>query len=114
MNILALDTDEKGNLWIGGIQNNNGREALSEYNGAGLFKYNISTNHVQELLYDPKDDKSLSSNLVLSLLVDKTGVLWVGTAISGVNIYDKSVIKFSLLKTGPEEFNEIKNPIRDF
>ena len=25
MNILALDTDEKGNLWIGGIQHNNGR-----------------------------------------------------------------------------------------
>ncbi len=111
--IIDMDTDEKGNLWIGGVQNNNGR-ALNESNGAGLFKFNISTNHVQELLYDPKDDKSLSSNLVLSLLVDKTGVLWVGSALSGVNIYDKSVIKFSLLKTGAEEFNKIKNPIRDF
>ncbi|MCW8849076.1 MAG: hypothetical protein OQJ81_03780, partial [Melioribacteraceae bacterium] len=113
MNILALDTDDKGNLWIGGIPGNN-RFSLNENIGGGLFKLNINSNHVQELFYDPKDNNSLSSNIVLSLLVDKTGVLWVGTALSGLNIYDKSVIKFSLLKTGTEEFNAIKNPIRGF
>jgi len=111
--IQALDTDEIGNLWIGGARINP-RFTLNEENGAGLLRLNIKTNEVQEFLHDSKDEKSVSSNLILSLLVDKTGVLWVGTFLSGLNVYDKSVIKFSLLYTGPEEFNVIKNPIRGF
>ena len=113
LNILALDTDDSGNLWIGGASANS-NFSLNETNGAGLFKLNIKTNVIQAFLSDPKDEKSLSSNLILSLLVDKTGVLWVGTVLSGINVYDKSVIKFSLLNTGAEEFNVIKNPIRGF
>jgi hypothetical protein len=34
--------------------------------------------------------------------------------ISGLNVYDKSVTKFSLVTTGPEEYNKIKGPIRGF
>ena len=111
--ILALDTDDIGNLWIGGTSIG----AISNLNSnaeAGLLKLNIKTNELQKFLYDPKDEKSISSNLILSLLVDRTGVLWVGTALSGLSVYDKSVIKFSLLNTGPEEFNIVKNPIRGF
>jgi hypothetical protein len=40
--------------------------------------------------------------------------LWVGADISGLNVYDKSVIKFSLVTTGPEGSDKIKGPIRGF
>jgi serine phosphatase RsbU (regulator of sigma subunit)/ligand-binding sensor domain-containing protein len=113
LTILAIEYDDKGNLWIGGIPGNN-RFTSTEDSSPGLFRFNIESNQIQEILDDPKDEKSLSSNLILSLLVDQTGVLWVGTALSGINVYDDSVIKFSLMKTGPEDSNAIKNPIRGF
>ncbi len=111
--VTSIVPDDSGNLWIGGTRIKNNIR-FAEENGAGLFKLKIKSNQVWELSNDPKDEKSLSSNLILSLLVDKTGVLWVGTMIAGLNVYDKSVIKFSLLNTGTEESNVIKNPIRGF
>ncbi|MBK7631163.1 MAG: SpoIIE family protein phosphatase [Ignavibacteriales bacterium] len=111
--ILALETDDNGNIWIGGVPNRIAG-SLTDRTFSGLLKLNIKTRELQKFQYDPKDEKSLSGNRVLSLLIDKTGVLWVGTNLSGVNVYDKSVIKFSLVNTGPDEFNIIKNPIRGF
>jgi serine phosphatase RsbU (regulator of sigma subunit)/streptogramin lyase len=69
---------------------------------------------LQAFLSDPRDENSISSNGIISLLIDKTGVLWVGTFLSGLNVYDKSVIKFSFVSAGPEEYNKIKGPIRGF
>ncbi len=119
--IIAMETDETGNLWIGGIpieKNPNSRNddtANPTINTVpGLLKLNIQSRELQGFLSDPKDEKSISSNGILSLLVDKTGVLWVGTFLSGLNVYDKSVIKFSLVTTGPEEYNKITGPIRGF
>ena len=118
--IIALEEDETGNLWIGGIpiekKPDPRNETADPTNGTmpGLFKLNIQSKEIEKFIADPKDDKSLSSNLILSLLVDKTGVLWVGTFLSGLNVYDKSVIKFSLITTGQEESNQIKGPIRGF
>ncbi|MDP2304134.1 MAG: two-component regulator propeller domain-containing protein [Ignavibacteria bacterium] len=111
--IIAIENDETGNLWIGGfsIEDNPGSEKGTS---PGLLRLNIQSREVEKFLADPKDEKSLSSNRILSLLVDKTGVLWVGTFLSGLNVYDKSVIKFSLVSTGQEESNKIKGPVRGF
>lgn len=117
--ILAMQTDEAGNLWIGGIpieeksrpRKNETANPTSE-TLPGLLKLNIQSKKLQSFLSDPKDEKSLSSNRILSLFIDKTGVLWVGTFLSGLNVYDKSVIKFSLVTTGQEESNKISGPIR--
>lgn len=111
--ISALEADEIGNLWIGGfpIENNPDSERGT---ASGLLRLNIQSKRVEFFFPDPKDEKSISSNRILSLLVDKTGVLWVGTFLSGLNVYDKSVIKFPLVTTGPEEYNKITGPIRGF
>ena len=119
--IIAMETDETGNLWIGGIpieENPNPRNDETANptieTVPGLLKLNIQSRKLQGFLSDPKDGNSVSSNGIISLLVDKTGVLWVGTFLSGLNVYDKSVIKFSLVNTGQEDFNAIRGPIRGF
>lgn len=111
--ILSVEADETGNLWIGGIpiEDNSDSETGTS---PGLLRLNIQSREVEKFLAVPRDEKSLSSNQILSLFIDKTGVLWVGTFLSGLNVYDKSVIKFSLVTTGQEEFNKIKGPIRGF
>jgi serine phosphatase RsbU (regulator of sigma subunit)/ligand-binding sensor domain-containing protein len=118
--IIAMEADEYGNLWIGGIPIEENPDPINESANPtnetvpGLLKLNIQSRELQGFLADPKDGNSLSSNGIISLLVDKTGVLWVGTFLSGLNVYDKSVIKFSLVNTGQEESNAIKGPIRGF
>ncbi len=111
--ILSLKADEIGNLWVGGFPREDNPD--SEIGTSpGLLRLNIQSKEIEKFLADPKDEKSLSSNRILSLFIDKTGVLWVGTFLSGINVYDKSVIKFSLVTTGQEESNKIKGPIRGF
>jgi len=118
--IFALEADETGNLWIGGIpieQNPDPRNETADPTNEttpGLLKLDLQLRELQSFLADPKDKNSLSSNGIISLLVDKTGVLWVGTFLSGLNVYDKSVIKFSLVTTGQEGSNNINGPIRGF
>lgn len=111
--ILALESDENDDLWIGGVPVRDFIGSERE-NISGLLKLNYKSKEIRAFLADPKDPQSLSSNRILSLLVDKTGVLWVGADISGLNVYDKSVTKFSLVTTGPEEYNKVKGPIRGF
>lgn len=119
--IIAMETDDTGNLWIGGIPIETNQNQRNEQTAdptietlPGLLKLDIQSKKLQAFLSDPKDENSISSNGILSLLVDKTGVLWVGTFLSGLNVYDKSVIKFSFVSTGPEDYNKIKGPIRGF
>jgi serine phosphatase RsbU (regulator of sigma subunit)/ligand-binding sensor domain-containing protein len=110
--ILALEADESGNIWVGGVPNK-ATISQSRQSFPGLFKVNINSRTVQKYQHDPKDEKSMSGNYIYSLLIDRTGVLWAGTDVSGVNVYDKSVIKFSLLKTGSED-SRIQSALRGF
>jgi len=111
--ILAIETDRSNNIWVGGFPFNY-RFIQERQTASGLMKLNLQTGEIQKFFADPKDPKSLSSNYVISLLIDNTGLLWIGTDISGLNVYDKTVTKFSLVKTGSEEHNVIKGPIRGF
>ena len=60
-------------------------------NGLLNFK-NSSSSEPPEFLerfeYDPRNNKSLSKNIVKSLYIDKTGILWVGTNGGGLNKFD--------------------------
>ncbi|WP_298369488.1 two-component regulator propeller domain-containing protein [uncultured Lutibacter sp.] len=78
------------NLWIGGNE--------------GLFYFkNDDKNAVPKLLnhfkYDPKSSiSSLSKNLVTSLFIDNTGIVWIGTNGGGVNIFDPESKQFNLVQ----------------
>ncbi len=44
---------------------------------------------------DPSNLNSVSYNSISSLFIDRTGILWVGTAGMGINLYDPKVNRFS-------------------
>lgn len=65
--------DAKGFFWMG-------------FKEDGLIRYDPKTqNHVQ-FLFDPKNPKSISSNMVYSLFGDSQGNVWVGTDGNGLNL----------------------------
>ncbi|MCP5062902.1 MAG: hypothetical protein GY936_10605 [Ignavibacteriae bacterium] len=78
--ILAITQDAKGDMWFGTF-------------GKGIFHF--INNILYNLTSDPDNELSLSEDEILSLLVDNSGVLWVGTHLgSGINKLDISSSKF--------------------
>lgn len=92
--------DRNNNLWIG-------------TNYEGLFKTGIST-ITQTSIWDigrfkhsVYDLKSIGSNQILSLMEDKSGLIWTGTDM-GISIY--SPAKENFFATGPQQFfNSLNN-----
>ena len=76
--IYTIQQDNSGFIWLG-------------TNGAGLYRYDGL--EYKSYRYINNDSISLSSNIVLSALVDNAGHLWVGTE-NGLNLYDKANDKF--------------------
>ncbi len=71
----------KGNvLWVGTIEN-------------GLNRLDLNTEHFTRFQNNPDDSTSIVSDLVLSLLEDREGTLWVGTD-KGLDSLDKETGKF--------------------
>ena len=78
--ISAISVDRDGNLWIG--THDKGLMYLEK-------KYlNEENPDFQIIQNNPLDDRSLNSNLIYSLYVSKSNLLWIGTIASGINIYD--------------------------
>ncbi|MCP4726531.1 MAG: hypothetical protein GY863_15915, partial [bacterium] len=67
------DDKEHGIIWIS--------------SQAGLFQYNKSEEYYIYFQNSFNNPKSLTYNETTSLLLDKSGVLWVGTAGYGINTY---------------------------
>ncbi|WP_229368215.1 ligand-binding sensor domain-containing protein [Fibrisoma limi] len=65
--------DQQGNLWLG---------CASE----GLFRFDTKRMQFDRIRHNPVDRSGLSSDCVLSLLVDRSGLLWVGTYGKGIDI----------------------------
>lgn len=63
--ILAIEKDKSGNVWIG-------------TDGGGLFRYDVKKN----LFTNWRNNSafsSLSNDVVQDILIDKKGILWIGT-----------------------------------
>jgi streptogramin lyase/signal transduction histidine kinase len=71
--------DKEGNIW-GSYE--------SEY--IGLYKYEPETGMVTQYLHNPEDTTSLSSNEIVSLIMDRQGDIWAVTYQSGLNRLDPS------------------------
>lgn len=92
--ISALALDRNNNLWIG--THDKGLMYLEK-------KYlNEDKPNFQIIQNDPLDDRSLNSNLIYSLYVSKSNLLWIGTIASGINIYDPN--------RKPFNYHKIQNP----
>lgn len=86
--------DQEGFTWVGTL---NGLERFDGY----------SVKDYRNVVDDPH---SLSSNNVLSLLLDSKGRLWVGTFDAGVSLYDRGTDRFFNLypQTGDSSWYQAK------
>lgn len=76
--IYNIIEDSKGNIWLG-------------TKGKGLYKatpINVqkSQYRLQQFKANENDPKSISSNLIYSILEDKKGRIWIGTYDHGINL----------------------------
>jgi len=85
INFIVEDYDNR--LWLG--------------TSAGLMHFDPSTIHYTYFQHDPLKPKSLSYNIISSLLLDKTGILWIGTAGQGINMFDLKANRFKTLGRTP-------------
>jgi ligand-binding sensor domain-containing protein len=76
--VRAIAQDRQGFMWFGTWL-------------GGLNRYDGYTFKVYK--HDDQDEHSLGSNSIWALYVDRTGVLWVGTA-EGVDRYDRDKDSF--------------------
>jgi len=67
--------DSLGNVWIG-------------TNGGGLIYFDRRANRFKQYRHDPLDRNSLGSDVIVSLFLDRQGVLWIGTYHGGLNRFD--------------------------
>ena len=51
-----------------------------------------------QYIYNPRNPNSLSKNIVKSLFIDYTGIVWVGTNGGGINKFDPDRKKFSHIR----------------
>ncbi len=64
--VFALHVDRAGFLWVGTW-------------GGGLFRINLTTEHVTAYPHVPDDPRSLPHNIVTVITEDRRGAIWVGT-----------------------------------
>ncbi len=80
--IMSIAEDKAGNLWVGtsdgGLNKMISDYQFNEDGSIGKPKF-ISYQH------NPKDAKSISGNDVRTILVDRDGMLWLGTFGGGMN-----------------------------
>jgi ligand-binding sensor domain-containing protein/two-component sensor histidine kinase len=84
--VMTIQEDTFRNLWIGTF-------------GGGLNLFSEENNSFTHFYNDPLSENSLGDNDVLSLTVDKSGLLWVGSHLGkGISIISRKILKFNHLK----------------
>lgn len=71
--------------------------------GAGVARFDRRTEQFTSYRNDPRDPHSLSDDLVLSLTVDRSGMLWVGTSSKGLSRFNPRSVNFSHLLHDPDD-----------
>ncbi len=82
-NIIAITEDHHGKLWLA--------------TPGELMRFDPTNNSYDYFKNDPFNPKSISFSSISSLYTDKTGIVWVGTAGMGINLYDSKANRFSIL-----------------
>jgi signal transduction histidine kinase/ligand-binding sensor domain-containing protein/DNA-binding response OmpR family regulator len=92
-NIIAIIEDLRGKLWLA--------------TPGELMRFDPAINSYDYFKNDPFNPKSVSFSSISSLCTDKTGIVWVGTAGMGINLYDSKANRFYTLLRKEETASRI-------
>ncbi|MEO7393369.1 MAG: two-component regulator propeller domain-containing protein, partial [Chitinophagaceae bacterium] len=100
--IRGIYKDPNSTLWIG--------------SDIGLYEVNLipaktgqpSNVRIKSYRYDPGNTKSISSNIVTSVMQDRAGIMWVATN-NGLNSFDRKTGKFKRYQNDPENIQSISS-----
>jgi len=95
--VYALAADGEEGLWIGTDE--------------GLDVMNVSSFAVKSFRPDKRNAYSLNSRSIRSILIDESGIYWVGTFQGGLNKYDKNLSQFSYKEYNPFDPYGLRSPI---
>jgi len=80
--VVALEEDARGNLWIGTFR-------------GGLSRLNLATGQIRHYPYQNNEPGEINSKSVTCLYADRRDRLWVGTYSGGLNLFDVEHETFS-------------------
>jgi signal transduction histidine kinase/ligand-binding sensor domain-containing protein/DNA-binding response OmpR family regulator len=92
-NIIAIIEDHHGKLWLA--------------TPGELMRFDPIISSYEYVKNDPFNPKSISFSSISSLCTDRTGIVWVGTAGMGINLYDSKANRFSTLLKKKETTSRI-------
>ena len=73
--VNSIIKDSDGNIWVGS-------------NGSGLVRVDTRTGSYHLYSHDAKDASSLTNDVIVSLCAARSGKLWIGTYLSGLDCFD--------------------------
>jgi ligand-binding sensor domain-containing protein len=97
--ITRISSDQNGSLWAGTF-------------GDGLIKYDLSKKQTTIFKNDASNQNSINDNDIISLAVDRTGLIWSGTLSGyGINKLNPNKIKFPCYRSNPILKNSLSDNI---
>ena len=103
-NIIEID---KGYLLISIIEGDSSNFWIATF-GNGLIKYNYKTGEKIQYKHDISDEYSISHDYLLSIYKDRTGIIWIGTAV-GVDRFDPYKTPFRIYEHDENDQNSLSN-----
>jgi two-component system, sensor histidine kinase ChiS len=91
--VNRIAEDKTGQFWLGTV--------------AGLMQFDTTTKNYTYYQHEPLNPQSLSHNLISSLLIDSSDILWAGTSGLGINILDFKASRFPTLVRTPDPTSRI-------
>lgn len=75
----------------------------------GLIKQNLENGTHKRFKHDPKDPNSLSSDFIGRMIMNNSGILWVGTPDTGINRLDPDTEIITRYKHDPDDSSSLGN-----
>lgn len=92
-NVSSIIQDSLGFMWYGTFK------GLNKFDG-----YKFTPFH-----HDPKNSNSLISDNISCMAVEKSGMIWIGTKLNGLNLYNPYTGNFTLFRHEERKEQSLSN-----
>src|SRR5215469_12179706 len=99
--ITSIAQDRRGYIWFSVGTAGGGPGGVYRYDGSNVVSFLHDP--------DPKNPNSLASNYAECVIVDSSGIVWIGTFGSGLDRYDPSRNTFTLFKHDAKKNSSLAN-----